>query len=324
MFDLAGLEAARAIVAPPHALDPDLCLAAAGGADRREVWVKHENHTPTGAFKVRGGLVYAPGLARDGARPAGLISATRGNHGQSLAFAGARRRDRGPHRRPARQQPEKNAAMRALGAELIEHGQDFDEAQDHATAPRRRRGACAWCRPSIPTWCAASPPTRRSCSRAVADLHTVYVPIGMGSGICALIAHPRPAGPADPDRRRRLRPARPRSPCRSAEGRGRHHRPRRHLRRRHGLPRPRPGRLRGDPRRRRADRAGDRRRSGGRHPPPCGRTRTTWPRAPGPPRFAALLQEADAMRGRRVAVVLSGGNIDLEVARRVLFETRAA
>ncbi len=97
-----------------------------------EVWVKHENHTPTGAFKVRGGLVFVERLARERPNVAGIVSATRGNHGQSLAYAGRRYGVPVTIVAPHGNSAEKNAAMRAFGARLIEHGTDFETARDEA------------------------------------------------------------------------------------------------------------------------------------------------------------------------------------------------
>ena len=99
---------------------------------KTEVWVKHENHTPTGAFKVRGGLTLIEHLRRENPKLAGVASATRGNHGQSVAFAGRRHGIRSVIVVPHGNSREKNAAMRAWGAELIEHGRDYDEARVHA------------------------------------------------------------------------------------------------------------------------------------------------------------------------------------------------
>jgi threonine dehydratase len=152
-----------------------------------EVVVKHENHQPTGAFKVRGGLTYVEALTRrePGARI--LISATRGNHGQSLAFAGRRFGLPVTIVAPRGNSREKNAAMRALGAELIEHGQDFQAAREEAMRlADERRGRLV-------------PSFHRDLVRGVstyalellsehADLDVLYVPIGQGSGICGCIA----------------------------------------------------------------------------------------------------------------------------------------
>ncbi len=113
-------------------------LAARAGC---EVWVKHENHTPTGAFKVRGGVVYRERLARERrGLVAGVASATRGNHGQSLAFAGGRFGVPVTIVVPRGNSAGKNAAMRALGAQLVEHGEDFDAARAFAETVAAERG----------------------------------------------------------------------------------------------------------------------------------------------------------------------------------------
>ena len=132
MFDLQQLEHAHAIVAaamPPTPAHAWPLLAERLGAD---VIVKHENHTPTGAFKVRGGLVYVDRLKRERPDIAGLISATRGNHGQSLAFAARRHGLPVTIYVPHGNSVEKNRAMRAFGAELVEHGEDFQAAREEA------------------------------------------------------------------------------------------------------------------------------------------------------------------------------------------------
>ena len=102
--------------------------------------VKHENHTPTGAFKVRGGLVYVDRLKRERPDVKGVITATRGNHGQSLAFACGRAGIACTVVVPFGNSTEKNAAMQAFGAELIEHGRDFDEARERAEEIAQERG----------------------------------------------------------------------------------------------------------------------------------------------------------------------------------------
>jgi len=152
-----------------------------------ETWVKHENHTPTGAFKVRGGLCYVDALVRRLPAVRGIVSATRGNHGQSMARAA---RDAGvpavivvPHGNSV----EKNAAMRGFGAELIEHGADFDAARVEAQRIAVERGL-ELVPPFHPDLVLGVASYAMELFAAVADLHTVYVPIGCGSGICALIA----------------------------------------------------------------------------------------------------------------------------------------
>lgn len=148
--------------------------------------VKHENHTPTGAFKVRGGLVFCHQIKKTLPDIAGLISATRGNHGQSLAFAGARHNLPVTIVVPEGNSQEKNAAMQALGADLIVHGKDFDEARFHAMALAEEQGLTP------------VPPFHRDLVMGVATyafeffrqaghLDRIYAPIGMGSGICGLI-----------------------------------------------------------------------------------------------------------------------------------------
>ena len=158
--------------------------------DRRvgaSVWVKHENHTPTGAFKVRGGLVYLDAVCRDGNKPRGVISATRGNHGQSIGFAALRYGVRAAVVVPHGNSVEKNAAMQALGVELIEKGRDFQEAHEIADVICAERG---WHRfPSFHHLLVRGVGTYAlELFRAVKDIYTVYVPVGMGSGLCGLIA----------------------------------------------------------------------------------------------------------------------------------------
>jgi threonine dehydratase len=159
-------------------------LCEASGAD---LWVKHENHTPIGAFKIRGGLTYFEQLVRTGTRPLGVISATRGNHGQSIAYAAGRCGLPVTIVVPHGNSVEKNAAMRALGAELIEHGDDFQAARAHAMAVAETRGLLMV--PSFhPLLVCGVGTYSLELLRAVPDLETVYVPIGLGSGICGMIA----------------------------------------------------------------------------------------------------------------------------------------
>lgn len=186
MFTLDELEAAAAQVhelfAPTPAYDWPL-LAARTGA---QVWVKHENLTPTGAFKVRGGLVHVERVAREGLAPNGLISATRGNHGQSLAYAGRRYGVPVTIVVPEGNSPEKNAAMRALGASMVEHGTDFDAARVEAMRLAGRDGltfAPSFHRDlvlGVATWAL-------ELFRRAPRLDALYVPIGLGSSICGAI-----------------------------------------------------------------------------------------------------------------------------------------
>jgi threonine dehydratase len=152
-----------------------------------EVWVKHENHTPTGAFKVRGGLVYFDALARKTPRPPGVISATRGNHGQSVGFAAQRAGIPAVIVVPHGNSREKNAAMRAQGVELIEHGEDFQAAREHAAALATQRGLHMV--PSFDPLLVQGVGTYSvELLRAVPELDVAYVPIGLGSGVCGMIA----------------------------------------------------------------------------------------------------------------------------------------
>ena len=186
MFDLAQLERAHEIVGAAMPPTPGACLAAAGAAARRDVVVKHENHTPIGAFKVRGGLVYLDRLKRERPNMPGIISATRGNHGQSLAFAAGRHGLPAMIYVPHGNSVEKNRAMRAFGAELVEHGEDFQAAREEADR-RAEAPDCTSCRRSIPISCWVSRPMRSNCCAQAPDLDMLYVPIGQGSGICGCI-----------------------------------------------------------------------------------------------------------------------------------------
>jgi len=150
------------------------------------VWVKHENHGPTGAFKVRGGLVYVDELCRRGEKPAGVISATRGNHGQSVGFAARQFGIPAAVVVPVGNSVEKNAAMRALGVEIIEQGRDFQEASEIADEIADTRD---WHRfPSFhPLLVRGVGTYALELFRAVPDIDTIYVPVGMGSGLCGVI-----------------------------------------------------------------------------------------------------------------------------------------
>jgi len=152
-----------------------------------DCWVKHDNHTPVGAFKVRGGLTYFEHLARTGQMPREVISATRGNHGQSIAYAAARHGVACTIVVPLGNSTEKNAAMRSLGAELVEHGHDFQAAREHAQNLAQARGAHMV--PSFHRALVQGVATGwLEFLRAVPALDVLYVPIGLGSGACAALA----------------------------------------------------------------------------------------------------------------------------------------
>jgi threonine dehydratase len=150
------------------------------------VVVKHENHTPTGAFKVRGGLIYVDRLKRERPQTAGIISATTGNHGQSLAFAAGRNRLPVTIYVPHGNSVEKNRAMKAFGADLIEHGEDFEAARSEAKRHAQRDGLEIV--PSFHRDLVLGVATYAlELFHAAADLDVLYVPIGQGSGISGCI-----------------------------------------------------------------------------------------------------------------------------------------
>ncbi len=152
-----------------------------------KLWLKHENHTPTGAFKIRGGITYVDWLHKEHSRLRGIVTATRGNHGQAQARAASKLGLEVVIVVPFGNSTEKNEAMRGFGAEVIEHGKDYNEAADHADRLSGERGLA-----SVPAF-------HREIVRGVAsyglelfdeagELDAVYVPVGNGSGICGTIA----------------------------------------------------------------------------------------------------------------------------------------
>jgi len=186
MFSLPELEAALSLVHESFPGTPQYAWPLLAERTGAEAWVKHENHTPIGAFKLRGGLVYVERLRRERPAVRGIVSATRGNHGQSLAWAGRRYGVPVTIVVPHGNSDEKNAAMRALGATLVEHGEDFEAAREEAArlaasaglefapsfAPDLVKGVATW---SLELF------------RGTPKLDTLYVPIGLGSGICGAI-----------------------------------------------------------------------------------------------------------------------------------------
>ena len=186
MFDLQQLEYAHGVVGAAMPPTPALAwplLSERLGAD---VIVKHENHTPIGAFKVRGGLVYVDRLKREQPGTVGIISATRGNHGQSLAFAASRYRLPVTIYVPSGNSVEKNRSMRALGAELVEHGEDFQAAREEAI--RRAAATGFHIVPAFhPNLVLGVATYALELLRKAPDLDVLYVPIGQGSGVCGCI-----------------------------------------------------------------------------------------------------------------------------------------
>ena len=187
MFTTEELQAATALVHRHMAPTPLYAWPQLARRLGATVWVKHENHGPTGAFKVRGGITFIDWLRRTHPDCPGIVTATRGNHGQSQARAARAAGLRAVVYAPRGNSTEKNAAMRAFGAELHEVGDDFDAAREAAMAAGAAEGLFA------------VPPFHHELVRGVAtyawemfaakpDLDTVYVPIGCGSGICGVIA----------------------------------------------------------------------------------------------------------------------------------------
>ena len=187
MFTLAEIEDAQRLVTSRMSATAQYTWPALQARLGCKVWVKHENHTPTGSFKVRGAITFIDWLKRTRPDCPGIITATRGNHGQGQA-----REARAAGRRavvyvPRGNSVEKNAAMRAFGAELIEFGEDFDEAKEEVLRVAEAEGLTF------------VPPFHRELVRGVAtyawellsaapEIETLYVPIGCGSGICGCIA----------------------------------------------------------------------------------------------------------------------------------------
>jgi len=186
MFTLEELHAAREVVGRVVPPTPQYAWPLLGQELGAEVWVKHEDVTPTGAFKVRGGLVYIDRLARERPHVAGVVSATRGNHGQSIALSGRTAGVAVTIVAPIGNSPDKNAAMRAFGATLVEHGHDYQAAREHAAALAAQHGLEMV--PSFhPDLVVGVATYAWELFQAVRDLDAVYVPVGMGSGICALM-----------------------------------------------------------------------------------------------------------------------------------------
>ena len=184
---LSDIEAAAQVVYRSFPPTPQYRWALLSERLGTDCWVKHENHTPVGAFKIRGGLTYFDQLTQRGELPREVISATRGNHGQSIGWAARAHGVACTIVVPHGNSVEKNAAMRALGVNLIEHGEDFQESREHAMRLAGERGAHM-----VPSF---HKDLLRGVStywweffRARPALDVVYVPIGQGSGACSAVA----------------------------------------------------------------------------------------------------------------------------------------
>lgn len=180
-LDFAAQTVYRYMPPTPQHCWPQLCARLG-----TEVWVKHENHTSVGAFKVRGAYVYFTALAAAG-KVKGVIAATRGNHGQAVGVGAALLGLPAIVVVPHGNSPEKNAAMRAYGVQLVEHGDDFQAARRHAEAMAHELNLHMV--PSFhPCLVSGAATAGLELLRAVGNLETVYVPIGLGSGICGMVA----------------------------------------------------------------------------------------------------------------------------------------
>jgi threonine dehydratase len=189
-MDLPGLDEIRRAtdlvrtVMPPTPTYTWPLLNARTGA---ELWIKHENHSPVGAFKLRGATVYMDWLAREQPNLIGVVAATRGNHGQGVALAAKRRGWTAAIVVPHGNSREKNRAMQALGGELIEHGDDFQAANEYATELAAERGlhkVQSFARPLV----VGTGTYALELFEAAPELDTIFVPVGLGSSICGVTA----------------------------------------------------------------------------------------------------------------------------------------
>lgn len=184
---LAEIEAAAKLLRPHMPPTPSYSWPLLNEMAGCEVWLKHENHTPLGAFKVRGGMVYLDELLRAEPGVKGVIAASTGNHGQSIAWNARRRGLRAVIVVPRGNNPDKNNAMRALGAELVEHGNEFQDALLHSRAIAAAEGLHPV--PSFHPWLVRGVATYAlELFRAAPPLDVLYVPIGLGSGFCGCAA----------------------------------------------------------------------------------------------------------------------------------------
>jgi len=185
--DRAAIESAARFLAPLVPPTPQYLWPQVAAAFGTEVWLKHENHTPIGAFKARSAAIYFRNLMEREPGCPGVITATRGNHGQAVGFAARRFKLPATIYVPRGNSVEKNAAMRALGVALVEHGDDFQESREEAARVGAARGLHMV--PAFhPDLVLGVSTYWAELFRAVPDLDVVYVPIGQGSGICAAAA----------------------------------------------------------------------------------------------------------------------------------------
>lgn len=186
-FTLADFETAAAELNGIFSPTPQISWPLLNQRCGCEVWIKHENHLPTGSFKIRGGIWYTKNRLKSRNESNGVIAATRGNHGQSVALSAFSYRIPASVVVPFGNSIEKNRAMVAYGAELIQFGTDFNDSLEHAHQLATERDLNFF--PSFHPLLVQGVGTYAiEFFRRVLDLHTIYVPIGMGSGICGMIA----------------------------------------------------------------------------------------------------------------------------------------
>ena len=186
MLTLQDIEHAASVVYRSFQATPQYCWGLSSKRLGVDCWIKHENHTPVGAFKIRGGLTYFEALRATCTLPTQVISARRGNHGQSMGWAARAQGVACTIVVPRGNSQEKNAAMRALGVTLVEHGDEFQDAREHAMALAAERGAHM-----VPSFHKDLVSGVATCwwefFKAVPQMDVAYAPIGMGSGAAAAI-----------------------------------------------------------------------------------------------------------------------------------------
>lgn len=196
-FTREEIEAAQRTVYAAMPPTPQYAWPQLGARLGCRLWAKHENHTPLGAFKVRGGLTYMEALVREQPGVRHVVSATRGNHGQSIGFAAARHGLTATIVVPHGNSVEKNAAMRALGVQLVEHGDDFQAASEHAVMLAAAQGlhrVPSFARDLVRGVATAYVEFFEALQRAGEVPDVLFVPVGLGSGFAAAAAARRHCG----------------------------------------------------------------------------------------------------------------------------------
>ena len=186
MFNLADLERAQSVIYQKMQPTPQYNWPQLSAVAGCEVWIKHENHTPTTAFKVRGGIYLLDQLSCSDNKPEGILSATRGNHGQSLSYAGKITGMPVTIVVPEGNNPDQNAAIKGFGANLVIHGEDFEAARLHSLSLQQETGFQTIA-PFQPELVVGVATYALEFFQGAKELDVVYVPIGMGSGICGMI-----------------------------------------------------------------------------------------------------------------------------------------